>query len=799
MSLTGGSKFILTGGATNYQIARSLRFRSGNANWLSRTFGTPTNQNIWTYSTWIKRGLIGGSPLGIQLFSSAHGWLTFGGSNMAGTVDVLKLANDSGPTTSLDTVALWRDPSAWNNIVVKVDTTQATPANRMRMYKDGVEMVYAASPIYPAQNTSCAGFNVASSLHYIARYPDGSNYYFDGLMAETIFIDGQALAPSSFGQIDLVTGVWVPIAYTGTYGSNGFRLDMYGDGTLSATTGIGHDASGTGNNWANSGFSVTAGVTNDSLVDTPTNYGIDTGAGGEVRGNYCTLNPLWKGANQTLSNGNLTSVKASGTTISDVWGTFPLTVGKWYFECTVTALATTAYIGVGQGGGIGEALDDLALSATSYFYASVDGSKKYGNSSDAYGSTFTAGDVIGCAVDMDNGKIWWRKNGTWQASGDPAAGTNAAYTDLLTRGSNAFLPFSSTNGASNSNTLDWNFGQRPYAATAPSGFKALCTQNLPNPAIAKPSLYMDVNTRAGTGAAFSVTGKGFQPDLVWSKGRSGATDHAIYDSVRGVQKDIGSNLSTAETTETQGITAFNSDGFSGGTLAKLNTSAATYVDWLFKKGATPGIDIVSYTGNGANRTIAHALGVAPKMMLIKDRSGTNSWRVYHASLPTSATNGLLLNGTNAAIGPDATLWNSADPTSSVFSLGSAANVNTNLDTYIAYLFAEVAGFSKFGSYTGNGSADGPFVWCGFRPRWILIKSAVAAVGWVMFDTARDSYNVSVNSLVPSATSAESSANSTFDFLSNGFKLRNIDSTGNGSGTYIFAAFAESPFKTARAR
>jgi hypothetical protein len=237
------------------------------------------------------------------------------------------------------------------------------------------------------------------------------------------------------------------------------------------TSMIAADSSGNGNNWSTNNISLTGGSTYDSLTDVPT-------LTSETVANYGTLNPLYKGSQQTISNGNLTSSKAVGTTISDLWGNFGMTSGKWYFECSVTALAGTLYIGVGQGGGIGEPLDDLAVSPTSYFYTSFNGDKNYGGTSAAYGNSYTVGDVIGCAVDMTNGKIWWSKNGTWQASGDPAAGTNAAYTDLLTRGSNAFLVYSAQNAVNNSNTLNWNFGQQPFVYTAPSGFLPLNTFNI---------------------------------------------------------------------------------------------------------------------------------------------------------------------------------------------------------------------------------------------------------------------------------------------------------------------------------
>lgn len=308
---------------------------------------------------------------------------------------------------------------------------------------------------------------------------------------------------------------------------------------------------------------------------------------------------------------------------------------------------------------------------------------------------------------------------------------------------------------------------------------------------------MNVVTYTGTGSTQSITGVGFQPDLVWVKGRSGATDHALYDAVRGVQKQIESNTTTDETTESTGLTTFGTDGFTVGALAQLNTSTATYVAWNWKESVTAGFDIVTYTGNGSNRTISHSLGVAPKMVIVKARTtaGTDTgWAVWHTGIAN--TNYLELNGTGASTS-GTTYWNSTSPTSSVFSVGTAAAVNTNNDTYVAYLFAEIEGFSKFGSYTGNASTDGPFVYTGFRPRWVLLKNSGAVADWVLLDTARSQYNLSNATLYPNGSFAEDTAVS-LDILSNGFKLRGTASNASG-GSYIFAAFAEAPFNYSRAR
>jgi hypothetical protein len=332
---------------------------------------------------------------------------------------------------------------------------------------------------------------------------------------------------------------------------------------------------------------------------------------------------------------------------------------------------------------------------------------------------------------------------------------------------------------------------------------------------------MDATTYTGTGASLSVTNAGaFKPDFVWVKGRSGATDHAWYDSVRGTTKQLESNTQTAETTEATGLTAFGTSGFTVGALAQMNTSAATYVGWQWQAGqgstttgtgtggitsvtqsvnATAGFSIVTYTGSGSNGTVTHGLGVAPKMIIVRIRNGTtNNWRVYNSSL-TSAAYFLYLNGTQAE-GSDSTLWNSTAPTSSVFSLGTNGDVNASTYNYVAYCWSEIAGFSKFGKYTGNGSTDGVFVYLGFRPKYLMIKTTNQVNEWIVVDSARATSNVIGNYLLASTSAAEDSGYTLVDFVSNGFKMRNSFGGWNGSGeNLIYMAFAENPFKNALAR
>ena len=339
------------------------------------------------------------------------------------------------------------------------------------------------------------------------------------------------------------------------------------------------------------------------------------------------------------------------------------------------------------------------------------------------------------------------------------------------------------------------------------------------PTINKGSDYFGVLTYTGDGAAsktvVDTSAVTFQPDFVWIKGRSGATDHALYDAVRGTTKDLVSNSTAAETTQSTGLTSFVNGGFTIGNLAKLNTSGATYTAWCWKaNGAgssntqgsitstvsvntTAGFSIVTYTGTGANATVGHGLGVAPRMIIAKRRvDSPYNWPVYHAALSGGANDYLILDTTNAKA-TNIVVWNNTNPTSSVFSIGTDGFINASTKTYVAYCWAEIAGFSRFTSYTGNGSTDGTFIFLGFRPKFVLVKRTdTSGTSWVINDTSRDTYNVSSLYLQANVSDAEGTLNPTMDILSNGFKIRTTNSSWNANGgTYIVAAFAESPFST----
>ena len=750
-----------------YQISRSVRLRSSASAYFNRTTTTPTNGSIFTHSFWVKRGILGS----LQTLISGARPTNFDRIYFSSTDTLVYQWNDgTSNLVFLETTQVFRDPSAWYHIVVATDTTQATSTNRVKFYVNGVQITAFTSTTYPSQN-STSYLNINARTLNLGRTSTAVQYL-DGYLTEINFIDGQALDPSSFGETNPVTGVWQPKKYTGTYGTNGFFLN-FSDNSAATAAAIGKDYSGNGNDWTPNNISVTAGVTYDSMLDVPTQWA----DGGNGRGNYAVASPIDISGGVT-SEANLRV--SYSTAFTYFRGTISVNTGKYYLECLVASMG-------GAGMDIGFGGPDMALTGTSSrLQYRQDGSKVVDAAVTSYGATYTTSDVIGAAIDFDAGTCTFYKNNVSQGS--------ISFTANRT-----FAPMGYM-GASGSQ--QWNFGQRPFTYTPPTGFKALNTLNLPTPTILKGNQYFDATLWTGNGSTQTITNSGsMQPDLVWYKRRNSADNNRLFDSVRGVTKPLFSDLTNAESTES-GVTAFNSNGFSLGLAG--NESSNTYVGWQWKEGATQGFDIVTYTGTGANRTIAHNLGVAPSMIIFRARSIVENWPTWHKNL-TAADYVLTLNTTNAQASVPSVM-NSTAPTSSVFSVGTSAGSNSNGATYVAYLFSEVAGFSRAFSYTGNGSADGPFIFTGFRPRFILIKESTPnARGWRIFDTARSPSNQAGLTLSPNTSDAEDSGSGLYnqmDILSNGFKLRagtNSEPTNESGATYIGFAWAEVPFKNSLAR
>jgi len=784
-----------------YQISRSVRLRASASAYFNRTLSTPTNNKIWTFSCWFKRGQLtyGASGASGALFFAPSSGSTFAGIYFT-PGDLINWYDASGGATVylLQTTQVFRDPSAWYHLVCAYDSTQATSTDRQKMYVNGVQITSFASggSSYVAQNTN-GRFNSAVS-HTLGEMAAGPQY-FDGYLTEINFIDGQALTPASFGVTDSVTGVWNPIRYSGTYGTNGFYLN-FKDPT--STTTIAYDYSGNSNNWTANNISVTAGTTYDSMVDVPIGYGGDTGVGGELRGNYCTLNPLNKQSNLTLSSANLdTSSPVTGIWRSVV-GTVAMTSGKWYWEATAGATGAGNHYMVGVASTSFNALTDnvyVGSTTDTWSYYGNNGTKYNNGAAAAYGASYTTNDVISITYDADNGTLAFYKNGVSQGT---------AFTGL----SGAMVAGTS---AYNGSGMYHNFGQRQFVYTAPSGYKALCTTNLSTPTISNGANYMAALLYTGTGVLTTRSGLTLSsaPGLVWIKSRSAATSNVLEDSNRGTSVVFadGTNSTAAEGATGGGwIQNLSTTGFSTDVNLPINTNAATYVAWVWagasnvsntagsitstvSANTTAGFSVVTYTGTGVNATVGHGLGVVPAMIIAKRRSAVQNWGVWHTSLAGTQT--LYLDLTQ---GVATGVWNGT-PSSTLFNITTDGVVNASTSTYVAYCFAAITGYSAFGSYTGNGSTDGPFVYCGFRPRFVLVKDTTNVTYWEIGDSSRNTYNAVDANLYPNSAFAEA-ADPMFDFLANGFKVRKAGGNFNNSGAAtIYAAFAENPFTIARAR
>jgi hypothetical protein len=771
-------------------ISRSLRFNSADSAYLSRTPASAGNRTTWTWAGWVKKTVNNTSEdqclFGGYSAQNDTDWLEFGFGGSSDHSPADKIYWTTNNTTS-GTTAVYRDNSAWYHIVATYD------GSNLKFYVNN-ELVLTSA------KTGNLGVNVAGD-HAIGKSPrSGVNRYFNGYLADIYFIDGAALTPSSFTETDATTGQLIPKAYTGSYGTNGFRLEFADNSSNTATT-LGKDTSGNGNNWTPNNLSVTAGVGNDSLVDVPTNGAqTDTGVGGEVRGNYATLNPLVTNSTTTLSNGNL---DATGSEQVTGFSSIVPSSGKWYLEITLGTVGANSFIGLA---GTTPIFNSYCVYGINGFGFANTG---WGSPSSTVSGTGAAGDVIGLAFDVDAKTLQFYKNGS-------SIGTISAFTYPQ----NWSIGFRCN--AAVSTPWVFNFGQRPFAYTAPSGFKALCTANLPAPVVTKPSTVFDVKLYTGNNSTNTISGLGFSPDFVWIKSRSSTYDNRVFDTVRPLNARLFTSATSAEVTSTvnDNFVSFNSDGFTLGTATGpdngSNQNGSTFVAWTWDAGsstvtntqgsitssvranATAGFSVVSWSANNAaNQSIGHGLGVTPAFIIHKNRTTAGNWNCWFTGFSNDEY--INLNGTGAKASTGGGLWYQT-PTSSVFYIGfTGSAINSGTDAIISYCFAPVVGYSSFGSYTGNGSTDGPFVFTGMRPRWVLVKRTSSTGNWNLFDTSRSDSNLVNKYLLPNDSGAEFTF-SFGDILSNGFKLRDTSADWNASGsTYVYAAFAEAPINYSRAR
>ena len=888
----GSSQWMYaSGGFYNGVATQSLRFDDGSSAYLEKDFtgSSPDNDKKMTISVWAKRGdLSGVTQVIISNYNVVRflGELSFLSDNK---ITFRPGGNGDGASNqyAVETTALFRDVGAWYHIVLEYDSTQATDTNRIKLYVNGTQQTLTARsgmtfpPLNYAHTFSYAGANNA-----IGYYPGGFNSnYVDGYLSEFNFIDGLTLDPTYFGETK--NGVWIAKEYEGSYGTNGFRLqfDQTGTGTASTTT-IGADTSGNTHHFTSSGI-----VASDcNMPDSPEN-------------NFCTMNSTDLNYNAELLEGNL-HIKAttySGGNYGHSICTFKIPEsGKWYIEFLSKNLLgsgnTTAF-GVMNRNVIrlpankaspnytvttDEGFDGLQhqhFIGSEYVAIKVDGVNS--GSTISMSTSGNTGSVSALAIDVDNGYLYvgatdgtggtgsqirwldYADGSTGTSNVDPESGSSGTGGIARTFTNNDVISIEVTvnGGNTNKSQVYLNAGQDSSFAgtltaqgnsdangigdfyyTVPTGYKALCTANLPEPTISpnadtQADDYFNTVLYDGSNSTNNVTGVGFQPDWVWIKRRNDSGSfHAIHDSSRPTYAYLRTNGTNAENTDSGSdwFRSFDSDGFtvvhtstSSGTTGQWNQSGGTFVGWNWKaNGGTTstnddgsiqstvqasteaGFSIVTYTSNNsAGATVGHGLGVAPQMVIIKKRSASERWFVWHTGDPTEY---MYLNETFAGqANLDDRFGNNTTvtlPSNTVLTLGTNNDVNgTSGSTYLAYCFAEIEGYSKFGSYiaiSGSGSTpnnDGVFVYTGFRPAWIMIKYTGSG-SWNVHDNTRSPSNPMQNYLFPDTSGSEQTSEA-IEFLSNGVKMRSASGLFDhpSGGNFIYMAFAEQPFKYANAR
>ena len=816
----GASQFMYaSGGFYSHEISHSIRFDDGSSEYLSRTPGSAGNRKTMTWSGWFKRSDLAGH----QRFFGAgvDNYVSF---TSAGAIEINLRSGGSTSNAFIVTNNLHRDVSAWYHIVVAIDTTQGTDTNRVKIYVNGVQQTSFSEDAYPSQNNDLNSFNNTVE-QFIGRFSAGN--YYDGYMAEVHFIDGLALTPASFGETK--NDIWIPKNTSGlTYGTQGFRLQFKQAGLSANASGLGADTSGNTNH-----LNSVNHAANDRVPDSPTN-------------NFCLPNSAHKTDNIVFSEGNTKAVFSTFSQSPN--GTIGASSGKWYYEVKMDS--THARMGFCESHcPQGDADTSTTFPLYMVYSNGSNGLSIYNSvtekslSTESGYTSFSGGDTLGIAFDIDNGKLFAHLNGTYYNSGDPAGGTGALITSITAQRDGTFIPYLNC-GTSASRTFEFNFGAPSHAISSgnadengygnfeyavPSGFLSLCTANLPDPVATidpakggSPQDYFsaDIFTGNGTNQDIDID---FDPDLIWTRQRTDGSGGAWMDRLRGDDAYFQTPNSNAEGNFAN-IT-FVTDGYNVSGNSNIDNEAShNYVGWAWKAGGSGssntdgainttstsvathgGFSISTYTGTGSSTTVGHGLGGVPDLIIIKRRNSSREWYVYNS---INAGDGYLYFQSNAALETDSNrhdrIGNGSAyvaPTSTLITLGTSGDVNGSSDTYVMYCFRNIDGMQKIGSYTGNANSDGSFAHCGFRPEMVIIKSTSATESWNIFDTSRDPSNLTTQNLNSNSVNAESDASSgarAIDILSNGFKARGNNSAVN-DGTFLYLAFAKQPFKYANAR
>ena len=813
-------------GFYDHTIDQSLRFNDGDSSYLTFTPSSAT-AGTWTVSFWVKRGDLSNTTQYIYYSGAvnARGGFYFLNDGRFGVSPF----NSSGANMNRFSVPVYRDPAAWYHIVITANgITTSNLSTNLVIYVNGV----AIETTQTSQSSPTGGdrINDAQAKRISGLSPSGGQH-FDGYLAEWHWIDGTVYNQNNFGEFK--NGIWTAKEVTGlSYGAAGYYLNF------ADSSDIGNNANTTDgtNDWTPSGI-----VASDVVPDSPTN-------------NFGTMNPLDKNS-MTVSEGNL-QVVPSGD-YKAIRGTFGIpTSGKWYFE----ARYLTPGGGNVQDNQVGIVTASNVLTGSSPYpqaftygvgYLGLGQINRGGSAAQSSLTAVTAGKVLGVAVNVDDDEVQFYLDGSAVGTAEQLVSTTepnfAFYVGATNRGvvfnfgqDSTFAGAVSAGGNADAN------GIGDFAYAPPANHLALCTSNLSEPTIGPNSGtneqaddYFNTVIWSGNSTNNRSITTGHATDFVWIKKRATTVQsHVLADTVRGTSDNGGTgnngilatNLNTAESTNSSdsGIASFDSTGFTIGAGSNTanadapyqgtNANGHTYVGWSWKAGGAAvsnsngsitssvsastkaGFSIVTYTGNASTATVGHGLSSAPEFVVTRRRSANSSnWFIFHKDGQTSGAEVGYFNLTNA-FAASTSIWNNTIPTNQVFSLGNS-NANANAATYVAYCFHGVEGYSKFGSYIGNGNSDGTFVYTGFRPAWVLWKHENGTNGWFLMDSVRDTENVANTFLRPNSTAIEATAaNSIADFLSNGFKLRGTGGDVNtNNAKYVYLAFAEAPFKYANAR
>ena len=757
----------------NGTIANSVIFNSADsADRLMATIGTSSTANArrkMTLSFWYKWT---GSGTNYQTLWTVGGdgqtpyiaaYINNNGSRPKGSITFFDYTGSGSSYNSMiETKGGFTDTSKWYHVLFAMDTTQSTDSDRLKIYVDGNLQETDTNNYYSQDFDTGFGTNVAYA-YGTNRTVSSGGYWFDGYLAEINHVDGTALTPSTFGLTDTSTGRWIPKTLTGiTYGDNGHRLKFQDSSAL------GDDTSGNGND-----FTATDLASANQTTDSPTQ-------------NHCIMDSNITAGSPTLAEGN-TKITGPSSDYGKSVGTLAFNASTstgYYWEVTFTNSNTE--IGIMNNQKRPTASNSSDVGATILQARGGGGGNTWWFNQDDVeladtGVTHSSSHRIQVAV--KNGNIWFGYNNTWFLSGNPSTGANPAFTGLESRGLQRpyFAVYDAISMTIHINDDDWSY-------TPPTGFVSLNQDNL------------------------QTTDKGIS-GLVWTKNRDATDNHQLYDSSRGKQKTLHPNTNDQESTTTDGLQKFLIGGQQIEDDVSINTASESFVTWNWvgnsgstssnttgsvtstvQANTTAGFSIVRWTGGGSAATVGHGLSQTPEWIFYKRTNATgDGWVTYHKDQNASPASGsLVLNGTNA-FGADSTLWNNTAPTSSVISIGTYGMQSSEERT--AWVWHSVDGFSKFGKYEGNNSADGTFVYLGFKPAWVMIKSidsGSSSYPWCIYDNKRSPINPVSLFLSANDTVVDNTLDR-IDFLSNGFKLRQSYSYSNAGETYIYVAFAEHPF------